>query len=229
MKMKTQLPLETRPLVRHLQMMMVSSALCQCLPKFSRTYRWIDDEDDDDYIDSFFDGILGDDDGKTLSDMSYHPATSYSHLIDDDDDDEDEISQPAQVPQQITPAEPAEQVAVDEAVADNIDDLPGNNEISTDSADSGAKDPQQIAQDQAATINNNIDPVGNEAIVDDEDGKFRTELINFFFETNRRLYFPDDDDDDDLEDALDVEGKPIPIRIFCTSQSAFQHDTAKKF
>lgn len=71
-------------------------------------------------------------------------------------------------------------MAVDEAVADNIDDLPTNNEITADSADSGAKDPQQIAQDQAATINNNIDPVGNEAIVDDEEGQFCSELISFY-------------------------------------------------
>lgn len=40
-----------------------------------------------------------------------------------------------------------------------------NNEISID----GAKDPQQAALDQAATINNSINPTGEEAIVDDED------------------------------------------------------------
>lgn len=41
-----------------------------------------------------------------------------------------------------------------------------NNEINIDS---GAKDPQQAAVDQAATVNNSIDPTGEEAIVDDED------------------------------------------------------------
>ena len=38
------------------------------------------------------------------------------------------------------------------------------------------KDPQQIAQDQEATVNNNIDPVGNEAVVDDEDGKLKRKV-----------------------------------------------------
>lgn len=125
---------------------------------------------------------------------------------DDDDDEEEEISQVPQIPQQITPAEPSEQVAVDEAVADNIDDLPLNNEIAADTADSGAKDPQQVALDQAATINNNIDPVGNEAIVDDEEGQFSTKTIIFLLEIYWCFYFPDEDDEDDLEDALDVGG-----------------------
>lgn len=87
------------------------------------------------------------------------------------------MSQPAQqATQQISSSpissdEPAS--GADEIVADNIDDVASvNGEVQADGTDSDAKDPQQAAQDQAATINNNIDPVGNEAIVDDEDGKF---------------------------------------------------------
>lgn len=105
---------------------------------------------------------------------------NYS-LTDDDDDDDDDVSpsQAAQQPAQQAVQQATQQVtadaevsAVDEAiVADNIDDINANNEIQSDSVDTGAKDPQQAAQDQAATINNAIDPVGNEAIVDDEDGK----------------------------------------------------------
>lgn len=138
-----------------------------------------DEEEDDDYIESFFDGILGDDDGK-LKQM--HVSRHKTHLLhfnlDDDDDDDDEpqsVSQPAQQASQqissspITADEPVV-AAVDESVADNIDDISANNEVQADATDSDAKDPQQAAQDQAATVNNNIDPVGNEAIVDDEDG-----------------------------------------------------------
>lgn len=107
---------------------------------------------------------------------------SFSLSIDDDDDDEDDsssqtVSQPAQqAVQQIasSPISSDEPAAVaDEVVADNIDDVANTNiDGQTDIVDTDAKDPQQAAQDQAATINNNIDPVGNEAIVDDEDGKF---------------------------------------------------------
>lgn len=106
-----------------------------------------------------------------------------SSAIDDDDDDEDDsspsqtVSQPAQqAVQQISssPISSDEPVGVaDEVVADNIDDVANANiDGQADVIESDAKDPQQAAQDQAATINNNIDPVGNEAIVDDEDGKF---------------------------------------------------------
>lgn len=107
---------------------------------------------------------------------------SFALSIDDDDDDEDDsssqtVSQPAQqAVQQIasSPISSDEPAAVaDEVVADNIDDVANTNvDGQTDIVDTDAKDPQQAAQDQAATINNNIDPVGNEAIVDDEDGKF---------------------------------------------------------
>lgn len=62
-----------------------------------------------------------------------------------------------------------ETVLTEEGIADNIDDLPGGSSDLTDGTEQ--KDPQQIALDQAATINNNIDPVGNEAVIDDEDGK----------------------------------------------------------
>lgn len=63
------------------------------------------------------------------------------------------------------------EAVADEAVNDNIDNLGANSDIQTEVVENAAKDPQQAALDQAATINNNIDPVGNEAVVDDDDGK----------------------------------------------------------
>jgi hypothetical protein len=61
-------------------------------------------------------------------------------------------------------AQPA--VAAD-VVADNVDDVAiANNEIGTET---DAKDPQQAALDQAATIDNNIQPTGEDAVVDDEE------------------------------------------------------------
>lgn len=101
---------------------------------------------------------------------------------DDDDDDDDDDSgaaaavQPAQQATQQVPQTPisADEPgnAADEVVADNIDDIGSTNvEGQVDVVESDAKDPQQALQDQAATINNNIDPVGNEAIVDDDEGK----------------------------------------------------------
>lgn len=101
-------------------------------------------------------------------------------LTDDDDDDEEftPAAQPAQqatqqIAQSPVSADVQPSIIADEAVADNIDDI-GSPNIDGELADTGAKDPQQAAQDQAATINNTIDPVGNEAIVDDdEDGKSR--------------------------------------------------------
>lgn len=96
----------------------------------------------------------------------------------DDDDDEDDsgsqaISQPAQQATQQIASSPvssddAGNIGAD-AVADNVDDL--NALDGPDVVESDAKDPQQAAQDQAATINNTIDPVSNEAIVDDDEGK----------------------------------------------------------
>lgn len=106
---------------------------------------------------------------------------------DDDDDDEDDsvaqtITNPAQqATQQVasspvtSDAQPA--IAVDEAIADNIDDLNAVDGLAP-GVESDAKDPQQLAQDQAATINNTIDPVGNEAIVDDEEGR---NLLKIYF------------------------------------------------
>lgn len=98
----------------------------------------------------------------------------------DDDDDEDDVPQAVPQPIQQAPQQAAQQVAsaaiqsepanvAVDGVADNIDEL---NNVDGTGIESGAKDPQQAAQDQAATIDNNIDPVGNEAVVDDdEEGK----------------------------------------------------------
>ena len=47
-----------------------------------------------------------------------------------------------------------------------------------DGIESDAKDP--VSQDQAATIDNTINPVGNEAIIeDDEDGKLFVNYYNY--------------------------------------------------
>lgn len=97
--------------------------------------------------------------------------------LDDDDDEDDSGSQPISQPaQQATQQISSSPIASDaeanigpDSVADNIDDL-NSIEGQADVVESDAKDPQQAAQDQAATINNTIDPVGNEAIVDDEEG-----------------------------------------------------------
>lgn len=141
------------------------------------TVNFLDDEEDEDYIESFFDGILGDDDGKNQL-WSTNQRKWQSLISLDDDDDEDDsgsqpISQPAQqATQQISSspiASDAEANIGPDSVADNIDDL-NSIEGQADVVESDAKDPQQAAQDQAATINNTIDPVGNEAIVDDEEG-----------------------------------------------------------
>lgn len=92
---------------------------------------------------------------------------------DDDDDEEEEVVQ--QVVSQATPtaapaspisSDPQPVVVADEGVADNIDNVAAN-EVGTEP--DAAKDPQQEALDQAATINNNINPTGEEAIVDDEE------------------------------------------------------------
>ena len=91
----------------------------------------------------------------------------------DDDYDEEEEEEEEITPQVVQPAVqqvlqtspiPSDPPAV---IADELAD-------SSDSAnevinESDAKDPQQAAIDQAATINNSIDPVGSEAIVDDEE------------------------------------------------------------
>lgn len=110
--------------------------------------------------------------------LKYHLNYHWIPITDDDDDDDDEEEETVQqdvVQQAAQPAQPAQSpissdsqaiITPDEAVADNVDDVTLNNEII---AESGAKDPQQAALDQAATINNSINPVGEEAIVDDED------------------------------------------------------------
>lgn len=87
---------------------------------------------------------------------------------DDDDDEEETIQQVAQPVQQQVAQSPISSdppaVIADEAI-ENAD----SNTIVDGTVESDAKDPQQAALDQAATVNNSIDPVGNEAIVDDED------------------------------------------------------------
>lgn len=100
---------------------------------------------------------------------------------DDDDDDEDEdddspVQSPAAAQQQVAQQAVAQQTAVEAAdpaepqgVSDNIDELA--NDVPNGESDL-PKDPQQIALDQAATINNNIDPVDTGAVVDDEDGEY---------------------------------------------------------
>lgn len=94
---------------------------------------------------------------------------------DDDDDDDDDsspaVAQPVQQATQQVSSPVSADALVEEGVADNIDDIPSGNADQADGTEQ--KDPQQIAQDQAATINNNIDPVGNDAVVDDEEGKLR--------------------------------------------------------
>jgi hypothetical protein len=142
------------------------------------------DDDDDDYdIESFFDGILGDDDGKKTSSLTFLELSLKRKFSTDDDDDDDEEETPAQTIQQQPiqqavqqPSSPVSsdaeaQLIGEEAVADNIDDISG---ATADGVESGAKDPQQAALDQAATVNNSIDPVSNEAIVDDEGETLRT-------------------------------------------------------
>lgn len=177
-----------------------------------------DDEEDDDYLESFFDGILGDDDGKSGWSLIVEKLIkSFALSIDDDDDDEDDsssqtVSQPAQqAVQQIasSPISSDEPAGVaDEVVADNIDDVANTNiDGQADIVDSDAKDPQQAAQDQAATINNNIDPVGNEAIVDDEDGKFWKSSFYVDSTIIVEKFSPTDDDEEDFEDALEDDGK----------------------
>lgn len=200
---------ETKP---HQETMMVSGSsrkllVCILIPQNFRL------DDDDDYdIESFFDGILGDDDGKETSWISplnnlLKPSTSYQSFTDDDDDeDEDEtpaaaVSQPTQqAVQQVSPvsSDAEAQLVGEEAVADNIDDI-----SQSDGVETGAKDPQQAALDQAATVNNSIDPVGNEAIVDDEGKRVHDRSNN----QNWRKLSTDDDDEDDIEDALDDDGK----------------------
>lgn len=91
---------------------------------------------------------------------------------DDDDEEEEAIQQVVQPVQQVAQSPissdpPA--VIADEAV-DNVD----INSVSNSAVESDAKDPQQSALDQAATVNNSIDPTGSEAIIDDEDdGKYK--------------------------------------------------------
>lgn len=63
-------------------------------------------------------------------------------------------------------------VIADEAV-DGID----VNSVNDAVVETDAKDPQQAALDQAATVNNSIDPTGSEAIVDDEEDDGKCVLI----------------------------------------------------
>jgi hypothetical protein len=78
------------------------------------------------------------------------------------------VAQPVQQAAQSPISSDPPAVIADEAV-DNVD----VNSVSDVAVESDAKDPQQAALDQAATVNNSIDPTGSEAIVDDEDdGEF---------------------------------------------------------
>lgn len=94
---------------------------------------------------------------------------NYLPLTDDDDDDEEEetVAQVAQPVQQAVAQSPISSdppaVVAEEAII-NVDANAVDGTLESD-----AKDPQQAALDQAATINNSIDPTGSEAIVDDED------------------------------------------------------------
>lgn len=62
---------------------------------------------------------------------------------------------------------------------ENTDDISSNIvDGQIDGIESDAKDP--VSQDQAATIDNTINPVGNEAIIeDDDDGKLFVNYNNY--------------------------------------------------
>ncbi|CRL08123.1 CLUMA_CG020973, isoform A [Clunio marinus] len=141
----------------------------------------VTEDDDEDYIESLFDGILGDDDDDDDED--------------DDDDDDENLPASSQANQQIS----SSAASIDSPVLNEVI-LPGDNSEDPQNLNNDvdilnnndAKDPLQLAQDQVATVNNNIDPVGNEAIVDDEDD--------------------DDDDDDDEDDDDDLDGELIEAK-----------------
>ena len=116
----------------------------------------------------------------------------FTILLFELDDEEDSssptqsVSQPAQqavqqgVPSPIS-SDPAETILAADAEGglENTDDVSSNVvDGQIDGVESDAKDP--VSQDQAATIDNSINPVGNEAIIeDDDDGKLFVSFNNY--------------------------------------------------
>lgn len=99
---------------------------------------------------------------------------------DDDDDDDDSVSQvasqPVQAAQQVaqSPISSDPPAVIADEAAENADDA---NVIADGNVDSDGKDPQQAALDQAATVNNSIDPTGSDAVVDDDEDDGKNLLI----------------------------------------------------